>query len=170
MRSPAAAQTQHSRIPAPIGPPRAPLPEPRAAVNSSAAIAADGASAVPTAAVWQFPALPVHARMARIWLEAWIADRGPGQDTAYRAAVAFSELVTNAVLHGAGPVTVRALVEPDRIECEVADGACDLPVVYEAQEDDEHHRGLSLVEALTTSWQVRLRAEGGKCVTFVVEA
>jgi anti-sigma regulatory factor (Ser/Thr protein kinase) len=107
--------------------------------------------------------------MARIWLEAWIADRGPGEEAAYRAAVAFSELVTNAVLHGSGQVTVRVLVEPGRVECEVTDGACDLPVVYEAEDDDEHHRGLSLVDALTTEWQVRRRPEGGKSVTFIVE-
>ncbi len=155
MASAAAAHTDHPWNS--VGQTRAALPEPRP-------------EAVPLpAAVWQFPAQPVHARMARIWLEAWIADRGPGEEAAYRAAVAFSELVTNAVLHGAGPVTVRALVEPGRIECEVTDGACDLPVVCEAREDDEHHRGMSLVEALTTSWRVRRRAEGGKSVAFVVE-
>ncbi len=110
------------------------------------------------------------AAEARIWLEAWIADRGPGQEAGYRAAVAFSELVTNAVLHGCGPVTVRVLVGPARIECEVTDAARDLPMVCEAGDDDEHHRGLSLVEALTTSWQVRRRSEGGKSVAFTVEA
>ncbi len=161
MRSPAVAQAEEPPAWASVGPARSPLPElsePRAATPPVAA-----------SAHWQFPALPVHARMARIWLEAWIEDRGPSEDAAYRAAVAFSELVTNAVLHGAGPVTVRALVEAGRIECEVSDAARDLPVVCEAGEDDEHHRGMSLVEALTTSWQVRRRPEGGKSVTFVVE-
>lgn len=119
---------------------------------------------------WQFPAQPVHARMARVWLEAWIADRGLGEEAGYCAAVAFSELVTNAVLHGAGPVTVEVSVAAGRIECEVSDGACDLPVVCQAGDDDEHHRGLSLVEALTAHWRIRLRPEGGKAVAFVVEA
>lgn len=162
MRSPAAAQTDHPPW-SPVGQARAPLPEPRVAPRPP-----ERPTSSPPA-VWQFPALPVHVRMARNWLEAWIAERGPGEEAAYRAALAFSELVTNAVLHGAGPVIVRALVEPGRIECEVTDGARDLPVVLEAGEDDEHHRGLSLVEALTTSWQVRRRPEGGKTVTFVVE-
>lgn len=160
MRSPtAAAQTQERSTWAQVDKSRPPMPEPRPSVEQPVA----------AGVLWQFPALPVHARMARIWLESWIADRGPGEEAAYRAAVAFSELVTNAVLHGAGPVTVRALVEQDRIECEVSDAARDLPVVCEAGDDDEHHRGMSLVEALTTSWQVRRRPEGGKSVTFVVE-
>jgi anti-sigma regulatory factor (Ser/Thr protein kinase) len=74
------------------------------------------------------------------------------------------------VLHGAGPVTVEVSVAAGRIECEVSDGACDLPVVCQAGDDDEHHRGLSLVEALTADWRIRLRPEGGKAVAFVVEA
>jgi anti-sigma regulatory factor (Ser/Thr protein kinase) len=119
---------------------------------------------------WQFPALPVHARMARIWLEAWMSDRALESETAYRAAVAFSEVVTNAVLHGAGLITVSVRIGPGVVECEVGDGASDLPIVYEAGEDDEHHRGLSLVEALTSDWRVSACARGGKTVAFVVRA
>ncbi|MGH3415631.1 MAG: ATP-binding protein [Actinocrinis sp.] len=144
-----------------------PLPEQRAGTADDEP-SPDGHTGCGRAS-WQFPAAPVHARMARIWLEAWVADRGPGQEAAYRAAVAFSELVTNAVLHGAGPVTVTVQVTPVRIECEVVDAACDLPVVSAAEEDDEHHRGLALVDALTTEWRVRRRPEGGKSVAFVVE-
>jgi len=174
----AAAQTDHparTSGPAQPAPHEAAVGEQRAG-SASAASSAAGApgapcppAAAPVAVSWRFPALPVHVRMARVWLEAWIADRGPGEEAAYRAAVAFSELVTNAVLHGCGPVTVTAVVEPHRIECEISDGACNLPVVWEAEADDEHHRGLSLVDALTTDWHVRLRPEGGKSVTFTVE-
>ncbi len=173
MTSAAAAQTDHpawtpvppARTPrdAAADPGAEPEPEPHSAQVRPA-------EACPAEVCWQFPPLPVHARMARIWLEAWIADRGPGEEAAYCAAVAFSELVTNAVLHGSGPVTVRVRVEPERVECEVSDAACDLPVVYEAGDEDEHHRGMSLVDALTTSWQVRRRAGGGKSVAFAVEA
>ena len=170
MRSAAAQQTDHpARTPVPVPPARTARTDAADAADPGAEPEPEPPSAGPAAACWQFPPLPVHARMARVWLEAWIADRGPGEEAAYRAAVAFSELVTNAVLHGRGPVTVRVLVEPGRIECEVTDAACDLPVVYEAGDEDEHHRGLSLVDALTTTWQVRRRSEGGKSVAFTVE-
>jgi anti-sigma regulatory factor (Ser/Thr protein kinase) len=136
--------------------------------------AADDAAGAPGPSAgalrWQFPALPVHARMARVWLEAWMADRALGPDTAYRAAVAFSEVVTNAVLHGSGLITVGARIEAGAVECEVGDGASDLPVVYEAGDDDEHHRGLSLVDAMTSDWRVTARPGGGKTVVFTVRA
>jgi anti-sigma regulatory factor (Ser/Thr protein kinase) len=117
---------------------------------------------------WRFPALPVHARMARVWLEAWMAYLAVEPEAAYRAAVAFSEVVTNAVLHGCGLITVAARIEPGSIECEVEDGAPDLPVVYEAGDDDEHHRGLSLVDALASDWRVSALPGGGKTVAFTV--
>ncbi|MBS2963988.1 ATP-binding protein [Actinocrinis puniceicyclus] len=135
----------------------------------SAPWCAFAALAPAASARWQFPAQPVHARMARIWLEAWIADRGLDEEACYCAAVAFSELVTNAVLHGVGPVTVAVAIAPGRIECEVSDAARDLPVVCQAGDDDEHHRGLSLVDALTAQWRVRQHPDGGKVVAFVIE-
>ncbi len=139
------------------------------AAQADAAGTPCSAIAPEASARWQFPAHPVHARMARIWLEAWIADRGLDEEASFRAAVAFSELVTNAVLHGAGPITVAVAIAPGRIECEVSDGARDLPVVCQADADDEHHRGLSLVDALTARWRVHQQPDGGKVVAFVIE-
>jgi anti-sigma regulatory factor (Ser/Thr protein kinase) len=133
---------------------------------------------------WTFPALPVHARLARIWLEGWLGAQCPGkEEQAYGALVAFSELVTNSVLHGAGPITVHARLvygpqgadravlgtEPRRLLCEVTDRCVDLPMLLDAGPEDEHHRGLSLVEALTASWWVRAAPGGGKTTSFLVE-
>jgi hypothetical protein len=142
-------------------------------------------AAVPADGVWwTFPALPVHARLARIWLEGWLDAQCPGkEERSFGALVAFSELVTNSVLHGAGPITVHARLvygpqelqhsvhgnEPRRLLCEVTDRCVDLPMMLDAGPDDEHHRGLSLVDALTASWWVRAAPGGGKTTSFLVE-
>jgi anti-sigma regulatory factor (Ser/Thr protein kinase) len=119
---------------------------------------------------WTFPALPVHARLARIWLEGWLDAQCPGEEEqAYGALVAFSELVTNSVLHGAGPITVHARLVDRRLLCEVTDRCVDLPMLLDAGPDDEHHRGLSLVDALTGSWWVRAAPGGGKTTSFMVD-
>jgi anti-sigma regulatory factor (Ser/Thr protein kinase) len=160
MRTPAVAEAEVPEWVPPV-PRRAPGGEPTAPPGPAPAFGT---------LEWRFPALPVHARMARVWLEAWMSDRGLDSETAYRAAVAFSEVVTNAVLHGSGLITVRARIVPGTLECEVGDGAADLPIVYEAGVDDEHHRGLSLVDALTDDWRVSARPGGGKTVAFTVRA
>lgn len=119
---------------------------------------------------WTFPAVPVHARLARIWLEGWLDAQCPGkEEQAYGALVAFSELVTNSVLHGAGPITVHARLVERRLLCEVTDRCVDLPMLLDAGPDDENHRGLSLVAALTASWWVRAAPGGGKTTSFLVE-
>ncbi|HWG24327.1 ATP-binding protein [Actinospica sp.] len=144
---------------------------------------ADTAPAPADGVWWTFPALPVHARLARIWLEGWLDAQCPGkEDQAFGALVAFSELVTNSVLHGAGPITVHARLvygprelqhglgnEPRRLLCEVTDRCVDLPLMLDAGPEDEHHRGLSLVDALTASWWVRAAPGGGKTTSFLVE-
>ena len=78
MRSAAAAETDHSAW-TPALPGRNPGPE---APESSAVPEQRTPAAFPPRATarWQFPAQPVHARMARVWLEAWIADRGLGEE------------------------------------------------------------------------------------------
>jgi anti-sigma regulatory factor (Ser/Thr protein kinase) len=119
---------------------------------------------------WTFPALPVHARLARVWLEGWLDAQCPGkEEQAYGALVAFSELVTNSVLHGAGPITVHARLVDRKLLCEVTDRCVDLPMLLDAGPEDEHHRGLSLVEALTESWWVRAAPGGGKTTSFLVD-
>lgn len=97
-----------------------------------------------------------------------MAQCGFGGPAAHGAAVALSELVANAVLHGGGLVTVRAAVSAERVACEVTDTAAAWPVAQDAEDDDEHHRGLALVEALTSEWRVRARPGGGKTVAFAV--
>jgi len=117
-----------------------------------------------------FPALPIYARQARMWLATWLCARRPvTRDDVYEALIVFSEVVTNAVLHGAGPVVVHAKLVEWRLECEVTDGCANLPVLLQAEPDDEHHRGLSLLEMLGADWRVRVAPGGVKTICFLVE-
>jgi anti-sigma regulatory factor (Ser/Thr protein kinase) len=68
------------------------------------------------------------------------------------------ELVNNAVIHGAAPITMRAVRNYDRIHIEVRDAG---PVFVGGDADS---RGLRIVEALSTNWGVRYYGLNGKAV------
>ncbi len=65
-----------------------------------------------------------------------------------------SELVTNAILHGAGPVTLRILRGDHALRLEVEDAGRTLPVVALASAETMTGRGLALVAALASGWGV----------------
>jgi signal transduction histidine kinase len=63
------------------------------------------------------------------------------------AELVVSELVTNAMCHGAGPVGVRLSCAADRLRAE--DHGASRPVRRHATGDDETGRGLELLDGLT---------------------
>ena len=81
-----------------------------------------------------------------------------------------SELVSNAVLHGGGPVRLSVDDGAARVRIEVADAGQPLPGGRGSQrpDEDEGGRGLQLVEALASSWGSRAEP-GGKVVWFELE-
>ncbi len=66
-----------------------------------------------------------------------------------------SELVTNAMRHGRGAVTVRLRLGPDHLYLEVDDDETSIPDPRTATDDDEGGRGLQLVSAMANSWGSR---------------
>lgn len=74
-----------------------------------------------------------------------------------------SELVTNAILHGAEPVTLRLSRFPGTLRLEVEDSGRTMPVISRAGVDSMTGRGLSLVAALASGWGV-VASPGGKVV------
>jgi anti-sigma regulatory factor (Ser/Thr protein kinase) len=81
------------------------------------------------------------------------------------AALLTSELVTNAVRHACGIVTVVAVYEQGKLGVAVRDDSpqgCSIQVVDEL---DERGRGLVILEALSSAWGVR-PDPGGKSVWF----
>ncbi|MFI5522660.1 ATP-binding protein [Streptomyces platensis] len=82
-------------------------------------------------------------------------DHGPGawgvpldDETADGIRLVVSELITNAVVHGEGPVTVALFHRPGHLVIEVLDASPLTPQPNCAEADDESGRGLLLVDTL----------------------
>jgi serine phosphatase RsbU (regulator of sigma subunit)/anti-sigma regulatory factor (Ser/Thr protein kinase) len=115
------------------------------------------------AATWRLPArgdTAAHSReLASSLLRRWdISD--PVRDS---ALLVISELVTNAVRFGTGPVSLRLVRAGGRLSCEVGDNGNGLPRLRRGELLDDSGRGLHVVHKLTTRWGVRW-TETGKAV------
>ena len=88
------------------------------------------------------------------------------------AVLLTSELVTNAVTHGA-PAAGRLVLltiacDAAALRVDVHDGSTDLPVIGETPAEAETGRGLLLVTSLSTEWGF-YRTSTGKAVYFALE-
>src|SRR3954453_11384675 len=77
------------------------------------------------------------------------AVEGPG----YAAVTVVSELVTNAVVHGTGPLTLRVGLDDGRIEVVVEDHSLQVPRQRDPDIDAVDGRGLQVVASLCDSWE-----------------
>ncbi|WP_205471468.1 SpoIIE family protein phosphatase [Nocardioides sp. SYSU D00038] len=74
-----------------------------------------------------------------------------------------SELVTNALVHARPPIDLAVRANDGRVQVEVRDRAVLRPRRRRPDDDDEHGRGLNIVEALADDWGTHA-AESGKTV------
>jgi anti-sigma regulatory factor (Ser/Thr protein kinase) len=79
------------------------------------------------------------------------------------AALMVSELVTNAVRHGAGEVTMHVGLAPDKLVVEVHDHGAEMPHLRTA---DLGGWGLHIVDRLSTRWGVKETGRAGKATWF----
>ena len=77
--------------------------------------------------------------------------------------LATSELVTNALVHARPPIDLRLRATPEQLVVEVQDRALLRPRRRRPDNDDEHGRGLNIVEALSDEWGTH-RTSSGKTV------
>jgi anti-sigma regulatory factor (Ser/Thr protein kinase) len=115
------------------------------------------------------PADPMSVRRARRFV-AEAATRAGFEPTAIDlASVAASELVTNAVVHGRGPISVRTVLDPASLRVEVQDTASELPQRVTTGDDRDRGRGLSIVDAFSEQWGCNVvRGASGKSVWFTI--
>jgi GAF domain-containing protein/anti-sigma regulatory factor (Ser/Thr protein kinase) len=101
--------------------------------------------------------------VARHWIAAHL--RGLPPEVIGYVALLTSELVTNAVLHAATPMSVTLHILPDRIRVDVADGNPTFPALKEYGRNAATGRGLTLFNSLASDWGVQA-VDGGKIVWF----
>ncbi len=96
----------------------------------------------------------------RHFVQAKLAEWELDDDDAQTAVLLATELVTNAVRHGRGSISLRLRRACHALYIEVDDDGSALPDRRHAEEDDEGGRGLQLVEALSEAWGVRPQDHG----------
>ncbi|MDV9187695.1 SpoIIE family protein phosphatase [Streptomyces sp. SR27] len=109
-------------------------------------------------AQWDLPADPSVVSTARALTERQLAAWGL-RDLAFETELIVSELVTNAIRYGNGPVRLR-LIRDRYLTCEVTDGSSTSPHMRRARDTDEGGRGLYLVMSLSHRWGTRYAARG----------
>ncbi len=80
------------------------------------------------------------------------------------ARLVTSELATNAVRHAHTPFAVSIERSNGDLTLSVRDWSPDLPVAPEPRELADGGHGLKLVDALSVSWGVTVKTDGGKSV------
>ncbi|MEU1778386.1 ATP-binding protein [Streptomyces abikoensis] len=86
------------------------------------------------------------------------------------AALGVTELLTNVHQHAEPDkrCTVEIDLVPSRLTVSVRDHDPRLPAIGDADTGSTHGRGLALVAALSSSWGVQQRQDGGKVVWFTL--
>ncbi|WP_406840268.1 SpoIIE family protein phosphatase [Streptomyces sp. AHU1] len=112
-------------------------------------------------ASWDVPPEPAAVGEVRASVSRQLARWGL-DEMAFTTELILSELVTNAIRYGNGPIEVRMLLDRALI-CEVFDGSSTSPHLRYAATTDEGGRGLFLVARLTDRWGTRY-TPGGKVI------
>ncbi|WP_103531018.1 SpoIIE family protein phosphatase [Streptomyces sp. SM11] len=107
---------------------------------------------------WELTAEPVSVGRARELATGQLAAWGL-EELSFATELVVSELVTNAVRYGGGPLGLR-LIRDRTLVCEVADTGHTSPHLRHSAEDDEGGRGLFIVAQLVQRWGTRYTPTG----------
>ncbi|WP_225850405.1 SpoIIE family protein phosphatase [Streptomyces sp. HPF1205] len=111
-------------------------------------------------ATWHLPPTPRSPARARALASTQLRRWHIGTRARDDMLLVVSELVTNAVRFGAGPVALRLVRAGRRLLCEVTDSGNGRPRLHRGDVLDDTGRGLLVVHKLTTGWGVRWTATG----------
>ena len=108
---------------------------------------------------WEVPGDPAAVADIRAGVTAKLTDWGL-DELAFTTELILSELVTNAIRYGAGPIGVRMLYDDRSLICEVSDTSSTSPHLRSAASTDEGGRGLFLVAQFAERWGTRYLSDG----------
>jgi two-component sensor histidine kinase len=90
---------------------------------------------------------------------------GWSDEVAYDAMLVVSELVSNAICHGAEPIRLEVQVRPHELKVAVSDAAATEAVAAQpASTDGLGGRGLALVAAVAEAWGEQHHPDDGKTI------
>ncbi|MFF3730613.1 SpoIIE family protein phosphatase [Streptomyces sp. NPDC002476] len=112
-------------------------------------------------AQWSVDTDPAAVAGVRKNVAGWLTEHGLDEE-AFTTELILSELVTNALRYGTGPIGVRLLYDRSLI-CEVSDTSNTSPHLRYAATTDEGGRGLFLVAQFAERWGTRY-TETGKVI------
>lgn len=116
---------------------------------------------------WDLPAGPAVVGKARQLVTETLAEWDMA-DFADEVTLIVSELVTNAIVHAAPPISLTLQTAGPAVRGAVTDHGETWPLVHPADEEDEHGRGLGIVSLVAEEWGVTPQPDGsGKTVWFV---
>lgn len=112
------------------------------------------------AAELQLPALESSVCVGRKFTAGVLADWAIGGEAAENAVLIVSELLTNALVHGDPPISLRLHRATDELTIDVDDGSSLMPQRLKPAPEDPHGRGVAIVAQLSRRWAARPHGRG----------
>lgn len=103
-------------------------------------------------------------RAIRLWALSWMQTHPVVGVDADDVQLALTELVSNAIRHGSGPVDVELVADASTLRLNVSDSSNVMPHRPPGAGNGSGGRGLVLIGKLATTWASNPRPDGGKTV------